>query len=222
MGSNPAIPTNFPQPSTEEQRLEFEKVVRRRRMVRNYADEPVSPDAIERIVRVARRAPSAGFSQGQSFVVVTDAALRRKIADLAREPEYVEAGFDPWISRPPVIVVCCTSERVYRDRYREPDKLGPGGEEIEWPVPYWYVDAGCSMVLLLLAAVNEGLAAGFLGMHAEGYAGVRELLSIPEEVTPIGLVTIGHPAPDRRSGSLERGWKPEDQVVHRERWGGST
>lgn len=185
-------------------------------MVRNYDGEPVAPDAIDRILRLARRAPSAGFSQGQSFVVVTDPATRRKIADLAGEPDYVAEGFDPWISRAPVIVVICAAEGIYRDRYREPDKLGPGGE-ISWPVPYWFVDAGCSMMLVLLAAVNEGLAAGFLGMKS--YDALRALLGIPEEVDVIGLVTIGKPAPDRRSRSLRRGWKPERDVIHREGWG---
>lgn len=189
-------------------------------MIRNYADEPPSPEQIERILRAARRAPSAGFSQGQSFVVVGEEATLRKIAGIAGEARYVEMGFDPWISKAPVIVVVCTSEEIYRTRYREPDKLGPGGEEIEWPVPYWWVDAGASMMLLLLAAVNEGLAAGFLGLGRDGLGELASLLGIPEDVTPIGLVTIGHPAPDRRSGSLRRGWKPEMEVVHRERWGG--
>lgn len=82
--------------------------------------------------------------------------------------------------------------------------------------PYWWVDAGATMMLLLLAAVDEGLAAGFLGVHS--VPGLRELLSIPEAVTPIGVVTIGHPATDRRSGSLQRGWKPAAAVVHQEKW----
>ncbi|MGH2811102.1 MAG: nitroreductase family protein [Actinomycetota bacterium] len=199
--------------------MDFETVVMQRRMVRNYSDAPVTEDQIERIMRVARRTPSAGFSQGQSFVVVTDPSTRARIAELAGEPNYVEQGFDPWISGAPVVVVCCTSEKLYRDRYLEPDKLRGDGTPIEWPVPYWWVDSGCSMMLLLLAAVNEGLAAGFLGMGAEGYQHLKEVLEIPNHVTPFGLVTIGHPVPDRRSGSLARGWRPDYEVVHRERWG---
>jgi nitroreductase len=69
---------------------------------------------------------------------------------------------------------------------------------------------------VLLAAVDEGLGAGFLGVHS--IPGLRELLGIPSEVSTIGVVTVGHPAPDRRSGSLARGNRPERQVVHRERW----
>lgn len=195
--------------------MEFKDVVRRRRMVRNYTEEPVAPDALQRILDAALRSPSAGFSQGQAFVVVTDGTLRRRIADLADEPAYVADGFDPWISRAPVHVVVCVSEVIYRRRYREPDK-SPDGAEHEWPIPYWWVDAGASMMLLLLAAVDEGLAAGFLGSHA--LDDLSATLGIPDDMQPIGIVTIGHPAPDRRSGSLARARRPRSDTVHYDRW----
>ena len=195
--------------------MEFREVVRRRRMVRRYRPEPVDPGALDRILDAARRGPSAGFTQGQSFVVVTDPDLRRSIADLAGEPAHVARGFDPWLSQAPVIVVACTSEEAYRQRYREPDKLGPAGE-LAWDVPFWYVDAGASVMLVLLAAVDEGYAAGFQLVQDE--AGMRALLGIPGDVQPMGLVTIGTPAPDRPSGSLRRGRKPASDVLHRDRW----
>lgn len=195
--------------------MEFRAVLARRRMVRNYTGEPVDPAVLARIVDAGRRAPSAGFSQGQAFVVVTGDADRKAIAALAGEESYVEAGFDPWISRAPAHIAVCVSETAYRRRYREPDKL-VDGREIEWPVPYWWVDAGAALQNLLLAAVDEGLGAGFLGVHA--LPGLKELLDIPEEYTPIGVVTVGHPAPDRRSGSLKRGWRPDRQVIHWARW----
>ena len=198
--------------------MQFQDVIRKRRMVRNYTDDPVEAATIDRLIEATRRAPSAGFSQGQYVVVVTSPETRRAIADLSGEPEYVAAGFAPWISRAPVHFVICTSEADYHRRYQEPDKVDPEGREITWSVPYWWVDAGASMMLLLLAAVDEGLAAGLLGVHS--IPGLQALLGIPDDVTPIGVVTVGHPAPDRRSGSLQRGWKPESDVVHRERWNG--
>lgn len=198
--------------------MEFEELLNSRRMVRHYAPEPVDERRLEKILQAARRGPSAGFTQGQSFVVVTDPARRAEIAGIAGEPGYVKRGFDPWLSSAPVQVVVCVSEQAYHRRYREPDKL-TGGAERPWPVPYWYVDGGCALMLLLLAAANEGLAAGFLDLEAEGYGALKRLLGIPAEVQPIGLVTIGVAAPDRRSGSLARGRKPEAEVVHRERWG---
>lgn len=196
---------------------EFRQVVRRRRMVRNYLDIPVDPAVVDRIVDAATRAPSAGFTQGQSFVVVTDAARRRRIAELAGEAAYVARGFEPWISRAPVHVAVCVSEHAYHARYAETDKAGGRqGAELGWPVPYWWVDAGASLMAILLAAVDEGLGAGFLGAHA--CPGLAEFLGLPDDVMPIGLVTIGHPAPDRRSSSLDRGRQADS--VHRERWDG--
>ncbi|HSJ27080.1 MAG TPA: nitroreductase family protein [Acidimicrobiia bacterium] len=195
---------------------EFREVLRRRRMVRNYLDQPVDPNALERIVEAGTRAPSAGYTQGQSFVIVTDPERRGRIAELAGEPEYVARGFDPWISRAPVHIAVCVSEAAYHARYREPDKLDADGNEIEWPIPYWWVDAGASLMAILLAAVDEGVAAGFLGVQS--FDGLAEFLELPDTVTPIGIVTIGHPARDRRSGSLDRG--PRTDSVHRERWGG--
>lgn len=195
--------------------MEFAETVRRRRMVRNYLPDPVPAEVLDRVLDRSRRAPSAGFTQGQSFVVVTDATRRSAIARLAHEDEYLEAGFDPWLSLAPVHVVICTSETAYRARYSEPDKASADDAQA-WPVPYWFVDAGASLMLMLLAAVDEGLAAGFAGSHS--LAGIQELLGIPADVMPIGLVTLGYAAPDRRSGSLARGWKKIDGVVHREHW----
>ncbi len=197
--------------------MEFYEAVRRRRMVRNYTGEPVDPAAVDRIVAAARKSPSAGFSQGVSYVVVTDPERRAGVARLAGEEHYVAQGFDPWVSAAPVHLVVCVSEEAYRARYREPDK-SPDGTEHTWPIPYWWVDAGAAMMVVLLAAVAEGLAAGFLGGH--GTPELAAYLELPGDVVPIGIVTIGHPAPDRRSGSLRRGWKPDAEVVHRERWGG--
>lgn len=196
--------------------MDFVDVLRKRRMVRNYRPDPVPAESIERIISAARKAPSAGFSQGVSFIIVIEEATRRAIADLAEESSYVAAGFDPWISSAPAHIVVATSERAYHERYREPDKVRPDGSEIEWPIPYWWVDAGAALMLVLLGAVDEGLAAGFLGVHS--LPGLRDLLEIPPTVTPLGIVTLGFPLPDRRSGSLERGWKAQEQVVHYERW----
>jgi nitroreductase len=195
---------------------DFYDAVRRRRMVRNYTDDPVDPDALERILNAARKAPSAGFSQGQAMLVVAENEGRREIARLAGENEYVAMGMDPWISKAPVHVIVCVSKNTYFDRYAETDKKGEPNTDEDWPVPYWWVDAGATMMLLLLAVVAEGLAAGFLGSHR--MPELKESFGIPDHMDPIGIVTIGHAAPDRRSGSLDRGWKAEDEVIHRERW----
>ncbi|MFZ0015252.1 MAG: nitroreductase family protein [Acidimicrobiia bacterium] len=196
--------------------MEFTKVLARRRMVRNYTDQTIDPERLQRVAAAALRAPSAGNSQAVGVVVVTDPELRLRIAGIADEPAYVEMGFDPWISTAPAHVVVSVSEKVYRDRYSEPDKLGDDGEQIDWPVPYWWVDAGASMMAVLLAAVDEGLAAGFLGVHS--IPELADLLGIPEDFHPIGVITLGHAAPDRRSGSLDRPKKTAAEVIHHDRW----
>lgn len=197
--------------------MEFSEVVRKRRMVRHFTPEPVAPEVIDRMLDLARHAPSAGFTQGQSFIVVTRPELKREIARLCGEDEgYISAGFHPFISEAPVLVVACTSEAAYHRRYQEPDKLKEDGTEIEWPVPYWHMDIGCAVMILLLAAVDEGLAAGFAGSH--DLDALRKLLGMPAEVTPVGVIPIGHRAPDVPSPSLKRGRKSDADYIHREQW----
>ena len=72
------------------------------------------------------------------------------------------------------------------------------------------------MMSILLAAVDEGLAAGFLGSHNLDM--IHEALGIPEDILIIGIVTIGHPATDRKSASLRRGWNDRSEVVFRDHW----
>lgn len=197
--------------------MDFYDVVLKRRMVRHFRSEPVSAETVDRIVAAAQHAPSAGFSQGVSFVVVTDADTRRQVADIANEGEYISGGLDPFISGAPVQIIICTSEQVYKARYREPDKKpDPDGEEMEWPVPYWHTDAGCALMLILLATVNEGLAGAFVGVWDQ--VGLQRLLGIPDEFIPIGVTMIGHGAPDVKSPSLKRGRRQLDDVLHREHW----
>ena len=188
----------------------------KRRMVRNYQEETVPDDRLGRVAAAALRAPSAGNSQALAVVVITDVATKKELAELANEPSYIEAGFDPWISRAPAHIVIAVSEKIYRDRYSEPDKLGPDGKEISWPVPYWWVDAGAALMAVLLAAVDEGLAAGFLGVHST--PDLAGALGFPPDFVPIGLITVGYPAPDRRSTSLDRPKKGVQQLVRRDRW----
>jgi FMN reductase [NAD(P)H] len=203
--------------------VDFAEILKRRRMVRNYRPDPIDREALERILLTVRRAPSAGFSQGQRLLVVTDGETRGRIAELAGEAEAVAEGREPWISRAPVHVFVCTREDDYHDRYREPDKLAlGGGEEIGWPVPFWHVDAGAAMMLLLLGAIDEGLAAGVFGVPVEATAAAKDLLAVPEDVTIVAVVTIGHPASDPSSAAASSRKKerrrPLDDLVHWERW----
>lgn len=196
--------------------MEFRDVVLKRRMVRNFADKSVEPELIERILDLTRHAPSAGFTQGQSFVVVTDPEKKEEIARTCEEEEYVKRGFAPFISKAPVLLIPCTSEAAYHRRYREADKVNEDGTEINWPVPYWFMDIGCAVMIALLAAIDEGLVSAFAG--SKDLDALQVLLDIPAEVTPVGVIALGYRAPDVPSPSLKRGRKADTEYIHRGHW----
>jgi nitroreductase len=196
--------------------MEFRDVVLKRRMVRNFADQLVDPGIVDRILELTRHAPSAGFTQGQSFIVITNPETKKAIAATCEEGEYVKRGFAPFISKAPVLLVPCTSEAAYHRRYQEADKVNEAGSEIEWPVPYWFMDIGCAVMVALLAAIDEGLDSAFAG--SKNLDTLRALLDIPEEVTPVGVIALGYRAQDIPSPSLKRGRKTDEDYVHREHW----
>jgi FMN reductase [NAD(P)H] len=198
--------------------MEFAEVVRRRRIVRHFAPEPIPREVLERIAATAQRAPSAGFSQGQRLVIVTDPDRKRRLAELVGEGFYTERGFDPWISEAPALFVPAVSARLYVDRYNEPDKRDPElppGTEDDWDVPYWWMDIGCTVMLILLAAVDEGLGAGFAGGDFDG---IREVVGLPEHFTAVGVIPVGRPLPDKKSPSLQRGKRSLDEFARWETW----
>jgi nitroreductase len=203
--------------------VEFREILERRRMVRAYEPDPVPRATLERIVATIRRAPSAGFSQGQRLVVVTEPDRKRRIAAVAGEEHYVDDGFPPWITEAAALVIVCTREEDYHDRYRQPDKVDEEGAEIEWPVPYWHVDAGKAAMLVLLAAIDEGLAAGVFGVPAERMERFRELVGLPPDVAVVEVITLGRPGEDtlsdRQSSRGTRPRRPLDELVRWERWG---
>jgi len=195
--------------------MEFVDVVMKRRAVRRFEEGGVERDVIERIARLAQRSPSGGFSQGQRLVVVTDPERRREVARICGEEYYVDV-FGPWISECAAQFVPCVSAEIYHRRYQEADKIDEDGNEIEWPVPYWFVDVGATMQTIWLAAVNEGLGCGIVG--TDDLDALRAALGIPDEFTPIGVMPMGRPLPDVRSPSLKRGWVPFEQFARWERW----
>jgi FMN reductase [NAD(P)H] len=199
--------------------MDLREILKRRRMVRAFESEPIHRETIERIVETVRRAPSAGFSQGQRLVVVTDADTRQRIADLLEKGS--GATLESWL-KAPVLIVVGVREDDYHDRYRKPDKLSDGAE-IEWPIPYWHFDAGAAAMLILLAAIDEGYAAGLFGVFAEATQPFKELLRIPDDVAVACCITIGKPADDSQwsaiSSRLTQARKSVDDLVHWERWG---
>jgi nitroreductase len=195
------------------------ELLEQRRMVRHYTGAPVPRDVLERIVATVRRAPSAGFSQGQRLLVVDDPELLARIAEEGDE----DVQGEPWFGSAAAHVIVLTREQDYHDRYTSPDKLDvTGGREIVWPVPYWHVDAGAALMLVLLAAIEEGLAGGVYGIQLADQPRWRQLLRIPDELAIVAGITLGYPAPDpewsKRTSRATQRRRTIDEQVRWNRW----
>ena len=186
-------------------------------MVRRFLADPVDPAVLDELLDLARRAPSAGYSQGTHFLVLEGADVRRFWAITLPEPHRSRFRW-PGLLQAPVIVLPLADEGAYRARYAEADKAQSGLDEGEWPVPYWQIDTAMATMTLLLAVVDADLGALFFGLF-RGEDEVLRAFGVPAGVRPIGAVAIGHPhADDRVSSSVRRGRRPLEEVVHRGRW----
>jgi nitroreductase len=200
--------------------MEFDEVVRRRRMVRSYDPErPVPPEIVDKLIKHALRAPSAGFSQGWGFLVLQKPEDR----ELFWSSTATDDLPDGWLTRmstAPLIIVALSNKSVYLDRYAQADKGWTDRDEAHWPVPYWDIDTGFAALLIHLTAVDGGLGSCFIGFPVNTIEVFKAAFGVPEEFAPIGALTVGYRAPDNRSPSLRRGHRPVDEVVHHGRWTG--
>jgi nitroreductase len=186
-------------------------------MVREFAPDPIPPEVLDRVLEAGLHAPSAGFAQGLELVVLD---RPDQIADFWRIT-------DPWARKapggrgePPVLVIPIPNKHTYLARYSEPDKHGLGMDAEEgWPVPYWDLDVAMSVMLILLAAVDEGLGGWYFGIF-HGEEELMRALEVPDGLRPIGAVALGYPSDrERRAGSsLWRARKPLQQALHHGAW----
>jgi FMN reductase [NAD(P)H] len=193
-------------------------LLKKRRAVRSYTGERVPRETLERIARAARRGPNAGYSQGLRLLVVDDSELIETFGEAQDD-----GPFEGWFGSAAAHIFVLTREQDYHDRYTQPDKLAAtGGVEVVWPVPFWHVDAGAALMLVWLAAIEEGLAAAVYGVPVEDDARLRELLGIPDDLTIVVGVTVGYPAdePDRErmSSVFSQRRRAHDEVVRWNRW----
>jgi nitroreductase len=199
--------------------MEFGDVVRRRRMVRSFTGEPLDDAVLTSLCGLARRAPSAGNSQGVDFVVLTGPGEVGAYWDITL-PEPRRTGFRwPGLVAAPALVLVVADPGAYVRRYAEPDKAptGLGARADDWTVPYWWVDAGAAVEHLLLGAVDAGLGACLFGLFDHERA-VAEAFGVPPDHRIVGAVALGHPAPDEPGRSAHRPRRPLDEVVHRGGW----
>lgn len=198
--------------------MEFQDVVRRRRMVRSYdMDRPVPPEVVQRLLHNAQRAPSAGFSQGWGFLVLDTPADIARFRDACQVGELADDYLATRIEAP-LLIVPHSNKDVYLERYARPDKGHTDRSDSWWPAPYWDIDTGMAALLILQTAVDEGLGACFFGLPLAAYDSYRAAFGVPAEFTPIGAISVGYsdePVRDLRSRR-----RPAVEVVHRGRWTG--
>jgi nitroreductase len=193
--------------------MELTEVVLSRRMVRTYAaDRPIPRETLDELLRLAIRAPSAGHSQGWSFLVLDDITSCETFWNATSDGEP-----DAWLARlqtAPALIVFFSDKDAYLDRYAEPDKGWADRDENRWPVPYWHIDTGMAAMIALLAAEDRGLAACFFGVPGDRWPHLREAFNVPERLSPVGVISLGYAAPDPKSPSLKRGRRQLSDVVH--------
>lgn len=199
--------------------MELREVVAKRRMVRRFDQRPVPREVVDRILDLARRAPTAGFAQGVDFVVLDTPSTVAEFWRLTNHPQW-GATDDEIAAGPTVIVLPIADKRAYLERYRRPDKAPFGlGDEDAWPVKFWEVDASMAAMLALLAIVDEGLGGWFFGM-SHGEQALLARLGVPEGIRPVGVIGLGYrAADDAPSGSSQRvERRPLAAQVHRNGW----
>ena len=160
-----------------------------RRSIREYTGEPVTDAHLERLLRAAMAAPSAGNQQPWRFVVVTERATREAMARLH--------PYARMLPRAPLAIVVCGE---------------PGAGR--WP-DFWDQDCSAAVENVLVEAQSLGLGAVWLGVHPleERVEGLRGLLGMPPEVVPFAVVAVGHPASQKPPAD-----RYDPALVHRERW----
>lgn len=160
-----------------------------RRSIRAYTAEPVTDEQVDRLLRAAMAAPSAGNQQPWRFVVVSDRATLAEIPSVH--------PYSGMLEHAPLAIVVCGVEEGQR-----------------WP-QYWVQDCSAAVENILIEAVLLGLGAVWLGVYPldERVLGLRRLLGIPDEVIPFAVVPIGHPAESKRPAE-----RYVAERVHHERW----
>jgi nitroreductase len=188
-------------------------------MVREFSDEPVARPLLEQLMANATRVPSAGYSQGVAFVVLSDPGQRRLFWETTSGPEWRGESESVPLTRAPVVIIPLAHKQAYLDRYALPDKAHtPLSGEEHWPVPYWDIDTGFGVMLILLTAVDLGLGALFFAIF-QGERALMDALSVPAGYRPIGAVAVGYAtAGERSQPELPTGRRPLDDMVKWERW----
>lgn len=160
-----------------------------RRSVRRYEDKPVADDVIDKLLRSAMAAPSAGNEQPWHFIVVRSSEKRNAVAQVHPYAQMVKQAS--------LAIVVCGDPRL--QKYEG----------------FWVQDCAAAVENLLLAANALGLGSVWCGVHpaSEREAALKDIFGIPLEIIPFAVVAVGYPA--EQPASVNR-YKQER--VHDETW----
>jgi nitroreductase len=152
--------------------MELQEAIKGRRSIRKFKKQVIPDTTITQLVEAASYAPSAGNIQPWEFVIVKNPAIKRKLAETARNQAYVE-------ETPTVIVVCADEKRA---------SLGYGtrGRTL-----YCLQDTAAAIQNILLTAYSLGLGACWIGAFNEDEA--KEALKAPEGIRPVAIIPVGYP-----------------------------
>ncbi len=190
-------------------------------MVRSFQSQRVPREVIDAVMSSVAHAPSAGFTQGNEFLVLTE---EQAVADFYRitdDPDWPMTETDRAVLAP-VVVIPLANQDAYIARNSQPDKIAFGLDDAsQWPVPFWDIDCGMASMLILLAAIDAGLGSWFCGI----FHGEQELLDhfgVPASFRPRGLIFLGFATdtdamtPPAESYASRR--RPIEDVVHHDHW----
>jgi len=150
-----------------------------RRSVRDFLPADIGRDKLLKILEAARLSPSAKNMQDWKFVVVQDAAIRKRLAEAANG--------QTWVAKASVIAVACGTGTEY---------VMPCGQ-------YAYtIDVSIACTHMILAAWELGIASCWLGAFNE--AAVKKILQIPDGVRVVAMIPFGYPARPVAAASRKR------------------
>lgn len=173
--------------------MELLEAIRKRTCTRSFKDKSVEKEKMDKILEAAVAAPNAGNEQSWEFIIIKDEEQRRNLWKKARGQSM--------ISKAPVVIVACANLERAASRY------GKRGRNL-----YSVQDCAAATENILLAAHGLGLGACWIGSFDE--EGASEALGLPENVRPLTIIPIGHPA--KVSEKPKR--KPIEEVVHEEKY----
>lgn len=165
------------------------KAILERRSIRKYTDEPISDQDIRELLQAAMAAPSAGNQQPWEFIVVNDREILNKIPEVHPYSQMLKMS-------PLAIIVC-------------------GNLDKEKHEGYWVQDCSAATENILIEAQYKGLGAVWLGVYPrkERIRGLKELFSLPENIIPLSIVSIGHPAESKEPSN-----RYDQSVIHINKW----